>query len=221
MKIWTSEHTFNHQWDSVVEASWRKYPNPINPAVTGIDVLDRRVGEDGILRSSRLMRTVWPVPMWATRLIGLENPSFAYEYSEVDARARRMTLRARNVSCASFVCVDETLVYRPHPDAPTERTLLEQSAVISVFGIPLKDRMESLMESTINTNASKGRAAMEWVIDRLRLEDDELTQKMHSTRSELAATATRGINELLRRGIEEGSAAVTAERRNSFGKSSG
>ncbi|CAH1644913.1 unnamed protein product [Spodoptera littoralis] len=31
MKIWTSEHTFNHPWETVAQAAWRKYPNPITP----------------------------------------------------------------------------------------------------------------------------------------------------------------------------------------------
>jgi len=226
MRIWTSEHTFNHDWTKVVEAAWRKYPNPVNPAVTGIDVLDRQIDENGVLRTSRLMRTEWRVPNWVTGLIGLENPSFAYEYSEVDAQAKRMTLRARNLSCANFVCVDETLVYQPHPEDPT-RTLLEQSAVITVRGVPLGDRMESLMASTISTNAGKGRQAMEWVISAIRREYDlmseklstecvELSHKIAQDANEIAASAKRGLDEL-RRGFEE--AGVEA-RRNSFSKAS-
>ena len=56
MKIWTSEHVFNHNWDAVVTSQFRKYPNPHNTAVLGTDVYDRRVDpETGILHSHRII----------------------------------------------------------------------------------------------------------------------------------------------------------------------
>ena len=54
MKIWTSEHVFNHSWEQVTCGQWQKYPNPHNSAVLGTDVVDRRV-VDGVLHSHRLM----------------------------------------------------------------------------------------------------------------------------------------------------------------------
>merc|ERR1711872_1121235 len=42
MKIWTSEHIFNHSWESVTGGQWQKYPNPHNQAVVGTDVLEWR-----------------------------------------------------------------------------------------------------------------------------------------------------------------------------------
>ncbi len=58
------------------------------------------------------------------------------------------------MNCTNFISVDETLVYRPHPENP-EHTLLEQSAVITVKGVPLVEYCEQLMASTINSNAFK------------------------------------------------------------------
>ena len=52
MKIWTSEHVFNHSWETVTQGQWQKYPNPHNQAVLGTDVVDRRV-VDGVLHSHR------------------------------------------------------------------------------------------------------------------------------------------------------------------------
>ena len=52
MKIWTSEHVFNHSWEQVTCGQWQKYPNPHNSAVLGTDVVDRRV-VDGVLHSHR------------------------------------------------------------------------------------------------------------------------------------------------------------------------
>ena len=52
MKIWTSEHVFNHSWEQVTCGQWQKYPNPHNSAVLGTDVVDRRV-VDGVLHGHR------------------------------------------------------------------------------------------------------------------------------------------------------------------------
>ena len=56
MKIWTTEHIFNHNWDTVVQSQFRKYPNPHNTSVLGTDVYDRRVDPaTGILHSHRII----------------------------------------------------------------------------------------------------------------------------------------------------------------------
>lgn len=48
----------------VAQAAWRKYPNPMNPAVIGIDVIDRKV-VNGVLLSHRLVGSTWYFPRWA------------------------------------------------------------------------------------------------------------------------------------------------------------
>lgn len=40
----------------------RKYPNPMNPNVTGVDVLERNLDEGGRLHSHRLLSTEWGLP---------------------------------------------------------------------------------------------------------------------------------------------------------------
>ena len=52
MRIWTSEHVFNHSWETVTTGQWQKYPNPHNQAVLGTDVVDRKV-EAGVLHTHR------------------------------------------------------------------------------------------------------------------------------------------------------------------------
>jgi len=185
MKVWSQEHVFDHPWDTVVHAAWRKYPNPLKPEVVGLDVIDRKVDSNGVLRTSRVLTTEWKIPSWVTRLIGLRNPSHSFEQSEVDTKAQRMVLQTKNLNCTNFVSVDETLIYRPHPDDPN-KTLLEQSAVISFSGIPLIDYMENTLVSTMSNNANKGRLAMEWVIDNLKKEYDGLSHKLITEFNELA-----------------------------------
>ena len=87
----------SHPWDTVVSAAWRKYPNPINPAVVGIDVVDRRV-ESGVLKTHRLITSEWGLPNWASKILGGNRTCFASEHSEVDPDKKTMTLMSRNVS---------------------------------------------------------------------------------------------------------------------------
>lgn len=55
---------FSHPWETVAQAAWRKYPNPMNPAVVGIDVIDRKV-VNGVLLTHRLVGSTWYFPRWA------------------------------------------------------------------------------------------------------------------------------------------------------------
>ncbi|XP_047367774.1 protein slowmo isoform X3 [Vespa velutina] len=97
MRIWRTEHTFNHSWETVTQAAWRKYPNPINSSVIGTDVIDRKV-IDGILHTHRLVSTRFGFPKWAQALIGHAKICYASEKSEVDPVSREMVLKTRNFS---------------------------------------------------------------------------------------------------------------------------
>jgi hypothetical protein len=185
MKVWSQEHVFDHPWHTVVHAAWRKYPNPLKPEVVGLDVIDRKVDENGILRTNRVFSTEWHIPYWVTRCIGLQNPNYSYERSEVDRKGQRMVLQTTNLNCTNFVSVDETLIYRPHPDHP-DKTILEQSATVSIRGIPLIDFMEDTLASTMRNNSNKGKQAMEWVIDNIKKEYDGFSKKLLTEFNELA-----------------------------------
>lgn len=52
----------SHPWETVMTAAMRKYPNPMNPSVVGVDVLDRHVDPSGKLHSHRLLSTEWGIP---------------------------------------------------------------------------------------------------------------------------------------------------------------
>nr|CAH7739923.1 unnamed protein product [Callosobruchus chinensis] len=78
MKIWTSEHIFNHPWETVATAAWRKYPNPHNTAVIGTDVIERKV-VDGELHTHRLVSSIWYFPRWA-QAVSTKTIIFIYLY---------------------------------------------------------------------------------------------------------------------------------------------
>lgn len=174
MKIWTSEHTFNHPWETVATAAWRKYPNPHNPAVIGTDVVERQV-VNGVLHTQRLVSSIWYFPKWAQALIGTAKVCYAAEHSTVNPDSRLMELKTINLTFCRHIAVNETLKYVPHPSDPS-KTLLKQEAVVTVQGVPLTSYMENLLTNKISNNAGKGRQAMEYVINKINEEVKGLTR---------------------------------------------
>ncbi|KAM7123722.1 PRELI domain containing protein 3A isoform X1 [Ciconia boyciana] len=155
MKIWSSEHVFGHPWDTVIKAAMRKYPNPMNPCVVGVDVLDRSLDNQGRLHSHRLLSTEWGLPSIVKAILGTSRTlTYIEEHSVVDPVEKKMELCSTNITLTNLVSVDERLVYTPHPENP-EKTVLTQEAIITVKGISLSSYLESLMANTISSNARK------------------------------------------------------------------
>ncbi|KAM9534420.1 PRELI domain containing protein 3B-like isoform 1-T1 [Salvelinus alpinus] len=191
MKIWTSEHIFNHPWETVTKAAMQKYPNPMNPSVFGVDVLDRSVDTRGRLHSNRLLSAEWGLPSIVKSIIGrTQTCTYIQEHSVVDPVEKTFELQSSNITFTNLVSVDEKLTYRPHPD-DAEKTILTQEALISVKGVSLSSYLEGVMASTISANAGKGREAMEWVIRKLNAEIEELAAAARGTiRTPMAAAMT-------------------------------
>lgn len=193
MKIWTSEHTFDHPWETVVQAAWRKYPNPLNKSVDGIDVVERHVDKQGVMHSQRLMQTRWPMPGWVAKIIGMHERAFVKETSSIDGSKKQMELKSSNLTLTSFLDVDERLIYSPHPDNPNH-TLLRQETVIAVQGVPLVDYLEGKIQNTCNANAAKGRQAMEWVIEKIKEETSELSRAARMRIDRAAVQVDHGLD---------------------------
>ncbi|XP_075272614.1 PRELI domain containing protein 3A isoform X2 [Opisthocomus hoazin] len=208
MKIWSSEHVFGHPWDTVIKAAMRKYPNPMNPCVVGVDVLDRSLDNQGRLHSHRLLSTEWGLPSIVKAILGTSRTlTYVEEHSVVDPVEKKMELCSTNITLTNLVSVDERLVYTPHPENP-EKTVLTQEAIITVKGISLSSYLESLMANTISSNArklfqflsitelspclwlSKGRDALEWVISKLNTELEELKSTREGMKPAMAAAST-------------------------------
>ncbi|XP_062836628.1 PRELI domain containing protein 3A isoform X3 [Anolis carolinensis] len=156
----------------------RKYPNPMNPSVVGVDVLDRSLDSQGRLHSHRLLSTEWGLPSIVKAILGTSRTvTYIKEHSVVDPVEKKMVLSSTNITLTNLVSVDERLVYTPHPENP-EKTLLTQEAIITVKGVSLSSYLESLMASTISSNARKGREAVEWVIGELSSTRDSMKSTM-------------------------------------------
>lgn len=194
MKIWTSYHTFEHPWETVVKAACRKYPNPVNPCVLGTDVIDRHV-KGGILYSHRLVTSEWRFPAWISPLFGHRGPCYASEWSEVNPQTREMVVRTVNVSLGKHVSVGEEVRYKPDPE-DSGKTLLTQQAVISISGVPLIDQLERLLTMTIEQNAKKGRQAMEWVIEKIQSDVKDIASSAVKSTDDLLNQTRRQIDDI-------------------------
>lgn len=192
MKIWTSEHTFEHPWETVTQAAFRKYPNPINPAVQATDIVDRKVC-DGVLKTHRLISSKWGLPSWASKLLGADKTCYASEHSEVNPQKKIMTMLTKNLTFCNEVSVLEKVTYSPHP-TKEDCTLLKQEAVVTIKNVPLSSYIEDYLTKTISSNANKGRQAMEWVISKINDEVHELTHKTVKGMDEITFTAKKGIS---------------------------
>uniref|UniRef100_A0A1L8DVK4 Putative member of the intramitochondrial sorting protein family n=1 Tax=Nyssomyia neivai TaxID=330878 RepID=A0A1L8DVK4_9DIPT len=194
MKIWTSEHTFNHPWETVTQAAWRKYPNPMNQGVIGTDVVDRKV-VNGVLHTHRLVSSMWYFPRWAQKLIGTAKICYASEKSTVDPRSRVMMLRTINLTFCKFISLDEVLFYSPHPTEPG-KTLLKQEATVTVQGVPLSHYMEDILTSKISFNAGKGRQGLEWVIGRLNSEVKGIAESACKSTDEIITQTKKSLDDI-------------------------
>lgn len=43
MRLFQATHRFDHPWNQVTLANWRKYPNSMSPHILNVDVLERSV----------------------------------------------------------------------------------------------------------------------------------------------------------------------------------
>jgi len=142
-------------------------------------------------------------------MIGVSDLAYAYEHSVVDPRKKTMTMGSRNVTLSGWVDVEEKLTYSQHQD--DDKTILTQDAVIKVFGISFKDYCESLIKSTMASNASKGRQAMEMVISKINREVQDLATNIEQATSRLNSElehATSRLNtelEQAKHGLEQAS----------------
>ncbi|KAK6042846.1 PRELI-like family protein [Cooperia oncophora] len=153
MKIWTSEHVFDHDWETVVTAAWRKYPNPMNQGVTGMDVLRQNL-QGGKLLSERIIQSHFHIPSWATKLTGFSGTQYSHEYTVIDPESKTMALTTRNLNGSHFLRVDEKLTYTPLPDDP-KKTILKQEAIVTITLPAFADYCEKTFIGVYSSNAAK------------------------------------------------------------------
>ena len=57
----------SYPWEQVVQAAYKKYPNPHNPNVVATDVVERKVC-GGNISTKRILATDWNIPYLVTKV---------------------------------------------------------------------------------------------------------------------------------------------------------
>jgi len=96
VKLFSAEHTFQHPFERVTSAFWRKYPNEAASHVKAIDITDRRIDDKGRLITNRIMSCQSALPSWL-RAAGLPQQCFVAESSVVDPKTRTMVVKSSNL----------------------------------------------------------------------------------------------------------------------------
>ena len=78
----------------------------------------------------------------------------------------RKTGFLKNFDNFRYVNMEEKMRYTPDP-LDKDKTLLHQEMIVTVQGVPLTSYMEGIIVNTVSNNSSKGRAAIEWVVEKL------------------------------------------------------
>lgn len=77
----------------------QKYPNPMNPSVFGVDVLDRKVDSQGRLHSTRLLSTEWGLPSMAKAVSQLVKDIIEGSCLDLTSFTRALVIVELNFAC--------------------------------------------------------------------------------------------------------------------------
>lgn len=114
MKRYEGSHIFHHSWHEIAAAFWRRYPNKYSKHVLSEDVIDIKLNSSGQLVTKRLFVKTNTSPKWVERIMKAKNVK-VLEESFVDPFRETLTTITRNLGMTNLMSVEETCVYKPHP----------------------------------------------------------------------------------------------------------
>lgn len=166
VKFAENTHVFNHAWEDLTAASWRKYatPHPNAQHIKSVDIIDRSVDPTtGVLRSTRVIACQNQVPSWVSRILGhSEDQTYVHEVSEIDPKTKTMRLRSRNITFGSLLTVEETCTYKPHPEDPSKTVFTQECAVTAVgLNSLISGKAEGTMLGVFQSTAGKGKETLD------------------------------------------------------------
>lgn len=169
MKFFQSDYEFNYPWDQVTAANWQKYPNELSTHVISVDILNRSVVDNHILRTERLIGCRQSIPKWLSFVVGGASISYVREVSEIDLNNKSLVMKSMNLTMNHLLLVKETVIYKPDLQLPEHKTTFNQSAEITAFASITKlcDKLEDWSIERFGQNASKGKLAFDGVLNNL------------------------------------------------------
>ncbi|KAJ3186286.1 hypothetical protein HDU85_007726 [Gaertneriomyces sp. JEL0708] len=160
---------YQHNWASVTQAVWQKYPNPFASHVLSADVIDRSVDPDtGVLTTTRLFLKKGHLPKWGKSLFNVRD-AFILETSTVDPKAGVMTTVTRNLSHTKLMLVEETQIFKRHPNRADWTDVRSDVRIISNTGwAPIKAKIEGFGITKFKDNAMRSSKGLVHVLERLK-----------------------------------------------------
>lgn len=167
------KHTYEHSWEDISMASWKKYPSPSRPDVLSVDLVEKSFDpKTGILKTKRVVALNLGIPQWISRIVGCPSRCYFLEEAEIDPINKKMVLVGKNLSLRNYIEMKETCTYTPHPENK-QWTFFEQEAAVKAFYYGLSGKVEEFGAQVFRNNAHKGRELMELTIARLKKEAEE------------------------------------------------
>lgn len=158
--------TFN--WQQVVTAFWKRYPNPYSKHVLTEDVIDRKIidSKDGpTLRSVRLLTKTNSIPKWGEKLVPSAQKTVSIiEESIVDPVRKILKTKTRNIGLTKYMYVEETVVYSMHEK---QRCLVDRKATIKSDLMGLATAVQTFGAERFKHNAAKANKGLEYVLNKL------------------------------------------------------
>lgn len=180
MKLFEIKHTFDTPWDTLTLANWRKYPNTKAQHVMSVDVLDRYITKEGILRTERLLvcKQASP-PILKTLGILISDTAYFREISELCPVTQTYTATTINLTLTNILTVEETCVFEQDPDDTGVSLFTQKGHVVAVAALSYLGRLvEDAAVSRLHANSHKGRDGLQLVIDTITKEYDELEETL-------------------------------------------
>ncbi|KAI8372568.1 PRELI-like family-domain-containing protein [Choanephora cucurbitarum] len=164
------QHAFDYdfQWQNVTLAYWLRYPNPFASHVLAVDVLDRHVDANGVLKTTRIVLKKGKAPKWFPKSFLKNSEAFIIEESEVDPKNKTMVTRTKNLNHVRIMQIVETQTFKQHETNPEWTVCKTEACIVSRFGWGMAGRIEGFGQSSFIANAAKARKGMQHILQMIR-----------------------------------------------------
>lgn len=205
MKLFSSEHVYDHEWKTVTFAAQNKYPNPFSSHVVAVDVLNRHIDDQGILVSERLITYKGFLPSWLKSVTGVSMASantYIHEITKVNVHTGEMELESENVTGREYMSVTEKCNYA-RQGAVTKFT--QTAEMKAGYGWSMvKAMLESKMVERFDNSAAQGRRGLQYVIDNLEesvgalsKNVDEMSKEIDHALEEAKCAVAQNVDEAI------------------------
>lgn len=186
-------HTFEHAWNDIILASWKKYPCSERKDVVQLDLMDRSFDpETGILKTTRVCQAKSNTPGWFNLIFGTPKWVYFVEQATIDPRNNTMKMESRNITFGRLLEMRETCIYTPHPKR-ADWTDLDQQATCKSFTWGAAPRIEEFCVGRFKANAERGQRVMEMAMGRIRQEAQEGLVTIEEMRQRIRDDAGRYV----------------------------